>query len=385
MHSQAFLIAAVLYIALTLFVFFSYPRKWREHTISLAVLVLWHIIGLTSVVTVFTTFKSIPHENIRYEISRIGTCYYITTTIQAILFLIRACSRRAFLLVSKYGSTPLEKHSIRKLTDKNVHAVIITTLSFCIFIAGYFNIDFLRATRYEVDVPVNSVNDDLTICLIADIHAGSGTWEYTYDDLANLINDSDADVLLIAGDVFDETTSDTDIDHVCELLSEIDQPEYGVFLIYGNHDAPLEGEVLDRLRQTGVTVLTDEMTVIGDDIQLIGCMDPAFGSMSLEDLFASCAPDQDDPIIILTHRPSHFQQMSDLGCDLVMAGHTHGFNIPQFLGATLFGDMYSGMREYGSMTAVTTSGVSAWGYHYKWPAESEVVTIHVTFTGVDAA
>ena len=36
-------------------------------------------------------------------------------------------------------------------------------------------------------------------------------------------------------------------------------------------------------------------------------------------------------------------------------------------------------------SAITTSGVSAWGYHYKWPAESEVVTIHVTFTGVEAS
>ena len=64
-----------------------------------------------------------------------------------------------------------------------------------------------------------------------------------------------------------------------------------------------------------------------------------------------------------------------------MAGHTHGFNIPQFLGAPLFGDMFSGIQQYGGMAAVTTSGVSAWGFHYKWPAVSEVVTIHVTFGG----
>lgn len=381
MHTQAFLFAAVIYIALTLFIFYSYPRKWRESPVFVALLVLWHIIGLSSVVTIFSVFKNIQYENIRYEICRIGTCYYIMTTIQAILFLIRAVSRRAYLLAAKYGSTPLEKPKLRWLTDKSVHAVIITTLSFCIFVAGYFNIDFLKNTRYEVEIPADSVNEDLTICLIADIHAGSGTWEYTYDDLVELIDSSDADVLLIAGDVFDETTSVTDIDNVCDLLNTIERPRYGIYLVLGNHDAALESGMLDSLTETGVTVLNDEMTVIGEDIQLIGCMDPVFGPMSLEDLWASCAPDPNAPVIVMTHRPRYFQQMSDLGCDLVMAGHTHGFNIPQFLGANLYGDMYSGIREYGSMTAVTTSGVSAWGYHYKWPAESEVVTIHVTFTG----
>ena len=375
---MAFLIAAVVYIALTVFIFFNYPRKWRENCILLALLILWHVIGLSSAVAVFSAFKYIHHENIRYEISRIGSCYYITTTIQAILFLIRAAVRRVFLLVTKH-STPLENNKSKWLTDRSVHAVIIICLSFCIFVAGYFNIDFLKQTRYDVKIAADSVNEDLTICLISDIHAGSGTWEYTYDDLVELVNDSDADVLLIAGDVFDETTSDTDIDNVCWFLNSIERPRYGIYLIYGNHDAAIERGVFDRLSDAGVTILQDEMTVIAGDIQLIGYMDPVFDSVSLDDLFNSCAPDQDAPIIILTHRPSHFGQMSDLGCDLVMAGHTHGFNIPQFLGSNLFGDMYYGIRQYGSMTAITSSGVSAWGFHYKWPARSEVVTIHVTF------
>ena len=71
--------------------------------------------------------------------------------------------------------------------------------------------------------------------------------------------------------------------------------------------------------------------------------------------------------------------MADAGCDLAMAGHTHGFNIPQFLGSAMFEDMYYGIKKYDNMTAITTSGVAAWGFHYKWPAKSEVVTIHLTF------
>ncbi len=34
----------------------------------------------------------------------------------------------------------------------------------------------------------------------------------------------------------------------------------------------------------------------------------------------------------------------------------------------------------GDMTALTTSGVSAWGYHYKWPAQSEIAKVTLTFS-----
>lgn len=380
MNSLLFLLAAILYIGLTIFVFFSYPRKWRENNMFVSVLILWHIIGLSAVVAIFTAIKDIPYENIRYEICRIGSCNYITTTLQAILFLLRLLIRGVVLTVRKLlGKSGAVK--TRWFTNKSVHALIITYLSLCIFVTGYFNIDFIESTRYEVAIPAESVNEDLTICLISDIHAGSGTWDYTYDDLEDMINDSGADVLLIAGDVFDETTSETDVDNVCEFLSEIDQPRYGVYMILGNHDASADTWMLDRLSESGVTFINDEMTVIGEDIQLIGSMDQVFHPMSPDELFEEYAPDLDNPVIVLTHRPSRFQQLADLGCDLVMAGHTHGFNIPQFLGSNMFGDMYYGIREYGRMTAVTTSGVSAWGYHYKWPAESEIVIIHVTFTG----
>ena len=378
---MAFLFAAIGYVALTFFIYFNYPKQWRENRSFMALLILWHIVGLSAVVAIFTMFKNIRYENIRYEITRIGTCYYITTTLQAILFFIRAVSSRTYSFIARRTGTPVSEQGKRWISNKRVHAVFITALSFCIFAVGYFNIDFLQDTRYEVNVSAPSRQEDLTICLIADIHAGSGTWEYSYDDLVTLIDSADADVLLIAGDLFDETTGYADVDNFCWTLKEISRPKYGIYLVYGNHDGILEDWVLEMLHETGVTILQDEMTIIGEDIQLIGCLDTKLHAKGLDALLEDCAPDPNKPILILTHRPKYFQQMAEKGCDLVMAGHTHGFCIPQFCGSALFGDMYAGIKEYGEMTAVTTSGVSAWGFHYKWPAVSEVVTIHVTFTG----
>ena len=84
-------------------------------------------------------------------------------------------------------------------------------------------------------------------------------------------------------------------------------------------------------------------------------------------------------VIVLQHRPIEYQKLADAGCDLVMSGHTHGFNIHQFAGNVTRFDMLQGIKKYGDMTAIVTSGVSAWGFHYKWPAKSEVVNIRLGF------
>ena len=383
MHSVSFLLAAIAYAGLTVFIFFSYPASWRKNRMFIAVLLLWHLLGLTAVTLIFTVFRHIRFEGFRHEIARIGTCYYIVTTIQAALFLIHAVSVRTYLFIKERTQKAVPQQQRHILTDKRIHSVVILVLSFLVFAVGYFNIDFLHETRYEVEIPANSQQKELTICLIADIHAGSGTWEYTYDDLAELIDRSEPDVLLIAGDVFDETTNDADIANVAWTLRNIQKPRYGMYFVYGNHDSSIEDWAAEQMRSMGVTVLKDEMTVIGEDIQLIGRMDPVHTAKSVETLMRDCAPDPDKPILVLTHRPKDFAAMAASGCDLAMAGHTHGFNIPQFLGANMLGDMYYGSKAYDGMTAITTSGVSAWGYHYKWPAVSEVVTVHLTFTGAE--
>ena len=128
----------------------------------------------------------------------------------------------------------------------------------------------------------------------------------------------------------------------------------------------------------GVQVLEDEMTEI-DGIQLIGRLDPKEKNMEIDALLEALPVQEEKTLIILQHRPVQFQNLADRGADLAVAGHTHGFNIPQFIAIGLFIDMYYGMRKYGNMTAVVTSGVSAWGFHYKFPAVSEIAVLNITF------
>ena len=379
MNTLSFLFAAIGYIILSLFLFISYPRSWRTNRKFVCVLILWHILGASSVIVIFTGFSKIPYENIRYEITRIGTCYYVMTTIMAILFFFRLISHRTYQFVARRTGKKIRPQGSRRVSDKQTHCLVFIAVAFGVFAAGYFNIDFIHLTEYDVSVSAASAEDSLDICLISDLHAGSGMWGYDYDGLADQINRADADVILIAGDVFDETTNETDIRNVARIFEGIKKPRCGIYYVYGNHDSNIDDWAAERMREMGVNVLKDEMAVIGEDIQLLGRLDPKYGALDMDELIEKTKPDPDKPILVLAHRPLQFKKMSALGCDLAMAGHTHGFNIPQFLGSNILEDMYYGIKEYGDMTAITSSGVSAWGYHYKWPAISEVVKIHLTF------
>ena len=377
MNSGAFAVAAAGFVLITLFVYFSYPRSWRKNRMFNAVLLLWHIVGTAALVIVFTAYRKIPHEGIKYEITRIGTFYYIMITLLGIMFFLRRVSSKTYLFVMEQTGQTVDENQRRFISDRRLHSILFMAAAFVICTVGFFNIDFLHSTHYEVHVPKASAEKELNICLIADIHAGSGNWEFTYDDLAELIDASAPDVLLIAGDAFDETTSDSDIEYLSWALHSIQPPRFGTYFIYGNHDNATENWAAEQMRALGATVLEDETTLLGADIQLIGRMDPKHNHLGMEQLMEGLDPQK--PILVLTHRPKEYKEMAALGCDLAMAGHTHGFNIPQFLGSNILGDTYYGLKRYGDMTAVTTSGVSAWGFHYKWPAISEVVSIHVTF------
>lgn len=375
MNSTAFLAAAGAVLAMSVFVYLNYPKSWRENRMFRAVLILWHLFGMSAAAMIFTVFKEIPYMGIKYEIVRIGTYYYMMVLFLTILFGVRDLI--SFLIhFIKRKPVGTEQHWY---TKREIQAILFITVSFLITTAGYFNIDFLHTTEYDIAVHKQSAEKNLNVLLIADIHAGSGNWDFLYLDLEDKINAAEPDVILLAGDIFDETTSERDVELVRRLFESIKEPRYGIFYIYGNHDDARDDWTGTKLREMGMTALGDRMTVLGSDIQLIGHDDPKVSHLTCEQLMASLDIDYDKPVLVLEHRPKEFSRLAELGGDLAVAGHTHGFNIPFFMGSPAFNDMYYGFRKYGDLNAVTTSGASVWGWHYRLPSRSEIVSLHLHF------
>lgn len=381
MYQFAFLFAFLLFIGFSFFVYFNYPVSWRKNSMFNLVLLIWHFFGLSAIGVIFTSFRKITHQGLRYEIVRVGTYYYLMILLLTIFFGVRLIISLIYVWVKKKRNEPIPEAGTRLITDKRMHSIVFIAAAYIVCTIGFFNIDILHEKEYDIAIPKQSEPASLTISFLADVHAGSGNWDFTYDDMVSIINRSSPDVVLLGGDIYDETTSDIDVAMFEDALKRIDPPRYGIYYIYGNHDNYTDDWAGKRMEEAGVRVLKDEMVMLGNDIQLIGTMDPKHDHLSVEELFQKTAPDRSKPVIVLTHRPEHFNELDLAGADISLAGHTHGFNFPFALGSPLLEDMYYGEKQYGDMTAITTSGVAAWGWHYKFPAQSEVVTLHLHFTG----
>lgn len=374
MYVYSFILAFTVMLALTFFVFFSYPKSWQKNRVLKIILLIQHSLGSLALGIVFICYKDVPYEWIKWIASRWATIYQVMITMLATFFFIRLIISKCYHLIRKNSDS--EKKGFIK--DKKLHSALFIVLSYVISVIGFINIGQIHSTTYDVTINKPSSVKKLNIAFIADIHAGAGTWKYSYEDLTEELKNADPDILLIGGDLFDETTSKQDAEYLKTVIRQI-SPQYGIYFVFGNHDDYKNERTSNVMDELGVTILKDEKVTIGGDIQIIGRMDPVAETLDIDELINKEDIDMGKPVIVLQHRPIEYQKLADAGCDLVMSGHTHGFNIPQFAGNVTRFDMLQGIKKYGDMTAIVTSGVSAWGFHYKWPAKSEVVNIRLSF------
>ena len=370
MNILVFLLALAVMTGMNLFVYFSHPLAWRNNAAANAVLILFHVLAWIFLALIFALYKRLP-EGIKPLVSRMGTIFYILIMDMTILY---GASSLLRILKGWFKGSSVPQSL---LNNKPGWALVFLAVSLILAGEGIVRIGKLHRTEYDIHISKPAGCQSLKAVLAADIHAGAGTWKETYAELREMLEKENADVILIAGDVFDETTSDADIDSVRSVFEGL-HPKYGIYYVYGNHDDSHEDISALLMRSMGVCVLEDEMAKI-KGIQLIGRLDPKLMPLEIETLLDRCGAEKENPIFVLQHRPIQFQRLSENGVDLVMAGHTHGFNIPQFVPVGLSSDLYYGIRRYHDMTAVVTSGVSAWGFHYKFPAESEIVVLNLSF------
>ena len=89
----------------------------------------------------------------------------------------------------------------------------------------------------------------------------------------------------------------------------------------------------------------------------------------------------DDYIINIDHQPREYKEASNLNCDLVLSGHTHGGQVwPADIIQKVFNinDGVYGCKKTGdSPRAVITSGLAGWSYPIKTSAPSEYVIINI--------
>lgn len=167
---------------------------------------------------------------------------------------------------------------------------------------------------------------DMDILIASDLHSmnfGEGQKE-----LLNKISALDTDMILMPGDIFDDSASDAKAYEFIEGIKD-----YESYYILGNNEL-LSGKAelhMKELSKNGVHVLDDGKAIIkkdGKTVEIWGFRDRHPWRMKDYAAHVKRKLDEDDSErdyrIVLSHKPLTKEQFKDLDADIVIAGHAHG-------------------------------------------------------------
>lgn len=166
------------------------------------------------------------------------------------------------------------------------------------------------------------------IAVVSDIHLGPLLGRRHTERIVRMINEADADLVAIVGDLVDGTVEK--LGHAAQPLQDLVSRE-GSFFVTGNHEYFVEDTVpwLRELERFGVSPLRNENTAIrraGAAFDLAGVNDLAGEERGDPPDYdrALAGVDPSRPTVLLAHQPVMVGEAAARGVDLQLSGHTHG-------------------------------------------------------------
>lgn len=243
---------------------------------------------------------------------------------------------------------------------------------------GYINYRMVRIERQTIDIAKGNTSSPQRIVAISDVHLGYGTTRRDLARYVDKINSLEGDVVLIVGDLIDNSVKPVEREDMCAEFARLRAPE-GIYMVAGNHEYISGLDDVERyLATTRVHLVRDSVVTLGSDIQLL-CRDDRSNRrrMSIEELVAKA--DATKPMILLDHQPYDIATSAATGAiDLHLSGHTHRGQVwpLNWLTDAMYDQSY-GYRKWGAMHAYVSSGLSLWGPPFRIGTHSEIVVIDI--------
>ena len=276
-----------------------------------------------------------------------------------------------------------------------IEGFITFILVLFIIIYGNINSSIIHTTKYEVSINKKSNLDNLKIVMVADMHLGYNKGLKLIKDMVSKINKEKPDIVLIAGDIFD---NDYDaLDKPKEMIKELKKikTKYGVYSVYGNHDVKEKVLIgftfqdkkkknsdtrMDQfLEKANIKLLKDDYILI-DDIYIYGRPDLKKSNGRKSALEVTKDLDKNKAIIVIDHQPKELNELRVAGVDLDLSGHTHdGQLFPLGLLVKLVYQNSYGIKKIGNMISIVTSGVGLYGPNMRVLTKAEITSINVKF------
>jgi predicted MPP superfamily phosphohydrolase len=273
----------------------------------------------------------------------------------------------------------------------------LVAASAAITLAGALNAKFLTVVRHEIEWerPGGAADQpyQLTIALISDIHIGEFIGEKHLRRIVELTNDQMPDIVLLAGDIFDDGMWLDDAkrrEEAIGLLSSF-SARLGTWAVPGNHDHYAGVEKVDELLgQAGINLLRDELVRPGGEMILIGRDDWSVTRTGrkraeLEDILISSgdltSADRRLPLVVMDHQPFNLGEAQSIGATLQVSGHTHrGQLIPVNFAVAWIFEKHYGLYRKGDTNYFITSGAGTWGPPVRTSGRPEIVILVLDIT-----
>lgn len=258
----------------------------------------------------------------------------------------------------------------------NYGFLISLAVTASLLIYGFINYQHPKTNIADISID-KEAGPPLKIVAISDIHLGYGTGKKQLKRYVEMINRQNPDLILIAGDMIDNTIIPLYAEKMMEELSQLNAP-LGIYMVPGNHEYISGiGESLRFIKETPIRLLRDSIVTLDGGIQLVGRDDRANPSrMALKDLIAKT--DKTKPIILMDHQPYNLDEAEALGIDIQFSGHTHNGQLWPF--NLIIGSLYQqshGYRKWGNTHVFVSSGLSLWGPPFRIGTNSEMVVMRI--------
>lgn len=339
----------------------------------------------------------LPKSAVAIVIRRIST-YWIGIMLYSLLYVVLFDLLRLIAKHTKLKNTLLfSRGSVISIGSVVVACAVAT----CLY--GIFNARNIKLNEYSVTVNKSCGSDKhLKAVLVADLHMGYAIGVDHITNMVEKINQQDADIVIIAGDIFDNSYDGMDDPEGIKAQLKSIKSKYGVYAVYGNHDIDekilmgftfdwggkqLHNEKMTNfMKECNIKLINDESVLINDEFYLVGRRDTdkpgtedgtrAEISELTKDL------DKTKPIFVLSHEPDELQKTADAGADIDFSGHTHdGQLFPGNLTIGLFWENPCGMIKKDNMYSIVTSGVGVYGTFMRVGTDAEICSVDIDFAG----
>lgn len=339
----------------------------------------------------------LPKSAVAIVIRRLST-YWIGIMLYSLLYVVLFDLLRLIAKHTKLKNTLLfSRGSVISIGSVVVACAVAT----CLY--GIFNARNIKVNEYSVTVNKSCGSDKhLKAVLVADLHMGYAIGVDHITNMVEKINQQDADIVIIAGDIFDNSYDGMDDPEGIKAQLRSIKSKYGVYAVYGNHDIDekilmgftfdwggkqLHSEKMTNfMKECNIKLINDESVLINDEFYLVGRRDTdkpgtedgtrAEISELTKDL------DKTKPIFVLSHEPDELQKTADAGADIDFSGHTHdGQLFPGNLTIGLFWENPCGMIKKDNMYSIVTSGVGVYGTFMRIGTDAEICSVDIDFAG----